>query len=143
MPNSFYPTPVETFTDEQIELLMGEIEEAGILDTELDSDFEPGSWGKAAYDRYWELYREEISRHPTTPTQLSALAAAVSRAVMEKLKFSMAPGTGYWTGPKIGQNYEIRLPVKFGGSSGPSRGGSEANEDDYPPPLHAASYVLS
>lgn len=87
MPNKFYPVSVETFTDEQIKVLMAEIEESGIVDDDVYWEWPEDSWEAAAAQRWNALVREDEKRRgikPASITELSRVTHAALARFVEK-----------------------------------------------------------
>lgn len=138
MTNTMYPASVETFTDEQIQVLMAEIEESGLLSDRYDYDEE--SWEYAAGERWNDLLREQNKRSGVKPLSITALTEITRHAMAkfaERMQFTVMGSANAFTG-KIGANMALRLPIRFGGHSGPST-------SDYSdiPALNPADFVLS
>lgn len=140
--NTMYPASVESFTDEQIQVLMAEIEDAGVMNCDDgDWSFDDNSWEQSAYNRYWELHEAARFRKygPREPASLSQVTT-ITRAAMDKYLDGLFIAKNAFTG-KIGQNMTLRMPVKFGGSAGPSL--PSYMDDSDIPALNPTSYVLS
>ncbi len=73
---NYYPAPIDPLADEELQRLVKEIEDSGVL-AEDNWFYDPESWEAQAYQRWSDIHQELRRRHPERYAPLDPCFARV------------------------------------------------------------------